>query len=97
LLLAKVKGNIVSTQKNSYLKGHKLLLVHQIDLEGNFIGKKDSIALDIIDAGIGDTVLVVQEGAAVAQILGHRKAPVHTMIVAIIDEINIAKLEEKRL
>jgi ethanolamine utilization protein EutN len=90
LLLAKVKGNIVSTQKNSYLKGHKLLLVHQIDLEGNFIGKKDSIALDIIDAGIGDTVLVVQEGAAVAQILGHRKAPVHTMIVAIVDEINIA-------
>ena len=92
MLLAKVKGNIVSTQKNSYLKGHKLLLVHQIDLDGNFTGKKDSIALDLIDAGIGDTVLVVQEGAAVAQILGHRKAPVHTMIVAIVDEINIAKL-----
>ena len=94
MLLAKVKGNIVSTQKNSYLKGHKLLLVHQIDLEGNFTGNKDSIALDLIDAGIGDTVLVVQEGAAVAQILGHRKTPVHTMIVAIVDEINITKLQD---
>jgi microcompartment protein CcmK/EutM len=89
LLLAKVKGNIVSTQKNSFLKGHKLLLVHQIDLKGNFIDKKDIIALDLIDAGIGDTVLVVQEGAAVVQILGHRKTPVHTMIVAVVDDIQI--------
>jgi len=95
LLLAKVKGNIVSTQKNSYLKGHKLLLVHQIDLEGNYIGNKDSIALDLIDAGIGDTVLVVQEGAAVAQILGHRKAPVHTMIVAIVDEISLSRSPQR--
>jgi microcompartment protein CcmK/EutM len=87
LLLAKVKGNIVSTQKNSNLKGHKLLLIHQIDLNGNYIGKKDIIALDLIDSGIGDTVLVVQEGAAVVQILGHRKAPVHTMIVAVVDRI----------
>ena len=89
LLLAKVKGNVVSTQKNSYLKGHKLLLIHQVDLNGKYLGKKDAIALDLIDAGIGDTVLVVQEGAAVMQILGHRKAPVHTMVVAIVDKISI--------
>jgi len=89
LLLAKVKGNIVSTQKNSYLKGHKLLLIHPIDLKGNYIGKKDVIALDLLDSGIGDTVLVVQEGAAVVQILGHRKAPVHTMIVAIVDKLDV--------
>ena len=89
MLLAKVKGNIVSTQKNSYLKGHKLLLIHPTDLKGNYIGKKDIIALDLIDSGIGDTVLVVQEGAAVVQILGHRKAPVHTMIVAIVDKLDV--------
>ena len=94
MLLAKVKGNIVSTQKNPHLKGHKLLIVHPIDLEGNYIGNKDNIALDLIGSGIGDTVLVVQEGAAVAQILGHRKAPVHTMIVAIVDEIEIAKVKD---
>ena len=92
MLLAKVKGNLVSTQKNPYLKGHKLLLVHQIDLKGKYLGKKDIIALDMLDSGIGDTVLVVQEGAAVMQILGHRKAPVHTMIVAIVDNIEITKL-----
>ena len=92
MLLAKVKGNVVSTQKNSTLNGHKLLLIRQIDLYGNFIGKKDIIALDIIDSGIGDTVLIVQEGAAVKQILGHGKAPVHTMIIAVVDDINISKL-----
>ncbi len=89
MLLARVKGNIVSTQKNSSLKGHKLLLIHQIDLNGNYIGKKDIIALDLIDSGIGDTVLIVQEGAAVVQILGHRNAPVHTMIVAIVDKLDV--------
>ncbi len=90
MLLAKVKGNIVSTQKNENLKGHKLLLVHPIDLKGNYLGEKDIIAIDLIDSGIGDTVIVTQEGAAVVQILGHRRAPVHSIIVANVDEINLA-------
>ena len=94
MLLAKVKGNVVSTQKNSYLKGHKLLIVHPVDLSGKYLGKKDIIALDLIDSGIGDTVLVVQEGAAVKQILGHRKAPVHTMVVAVVDDIEITKFQD---
>ena len=89
MLLAKVKGNVVSTQKNSNLKGHKLLIIHQIDPDGNFTSAKDIIALDTVDAGIGDTVLVVQEGAAVQQILGHRKAPAHTIIVAVVDNIEV--------
>lgn len=93
MLLAKVKGNVVSTQKNSYLKGHKLLIVHPVDLSGKYLGKKDMIALDLIDSGIGDTVLVVREGAAVKQILGHRKAPVHTMVVAVVDNIEITKFQ----
>lgn len=95
MLLAKVKGNVVSTQKNPNLISHKLLVIQQIDLKGNFIGKKDIIALDLIDSGIGDTVLVVQEGAAVKQILGHRKAPVHTMIVAVVDDIEVGSKGNK--
>ena len=90
MLLAKVKGSVVSTQKNEHLNGHKLLLVRIVDLEGNFIGENDIIALDLIDSGVGDTVLVVQEGSAVGKILGHRKAPVHTIIVAHVDNIDIS-------
>ncbi len=89
MFLAKITGNIVATQKNKYLQGHKLLLFQQIDLSGNFIGKENQIALDLTDAGIGDTVLVVKEGAAVQQILGHKNAPVNTMVVAVVDDIDI--------
>ena len=89
MILAKVKGNIVSTQKNTQLVGHKLLIVHPVDLNNKFIGKKDVVALDFVDAGIGDTVLLVQEGKAVQKILGHRKAPVHSVIVAVVDSIDV--------
>ncbi len=89
MFLAKVSGNIVSTQKNEFLKSQKLLLVKKIDLNGEYLDKKDEIALDLIDAGIGDTVLVVREGAAVQQILGHKNAPVNVMIVAVVDDIDI--------
>ncbi|OGU37114.1 MAG: hypothetical protein A2068_11095 [Ignavibacteria bacterium GWB2_35_6b] len=89
MFLGKVKGNLVSTQKNKHLIGHKLQIVKKIDLKGNFIGKKDVIAVDLIDAGIGDTVLVAQEGDAVQQILGHDKAPVNTIIIAVVDDYEI--------
>jgi len=91
MFLAKINGNVVATQKNSSLISHKLLLVRKIDLDGNFVSKKDEIALDLIDSGIGDTVLVVKEGAAVQEILGHKNAPVNTMIVAIVDDISLEK------
>lgn len=89
MLLAKIKGNIVSTPKNKFLIGHKLLIVHPIDYNGNLVGQKDFIALDQIDAGIGDSVIVVQEGDAIEQILGHANAPVNTMVIAIVDDIEI--------
>lgn len=89
MILAKVTGNIVSTPKNKYLVSHKLLLTHPVDLAGNLIGDKDMIALDQLDAGIGDTVLVVKEGDAVQQILGHENAPVNTMIIAVVDDIDV--------
>ncbi len=93
MFLAKVKGNVVSTVKNKHLKGHKLLLVSEIDLEGNLLGKTDYISLDLIDSGIGDTVLVTREGDAVQQILGHKKAPVNTIIIANVDNIEFEPIE----
>ncbi|MBA4251882.1 MAG: hypothetical protein C0425_03160 [Chlorobiaceae bacterium] len=89
MILARVKGNLVSTQKNIELRGHKLMIIHPVNLKGEFIGKQDIVALDMIDSGIGDTVLVVQEGDAVQQILKNKKLPVHTIIVAIVDNIDV--------
>lgn len=89
MFLGIVKGNIVSTIKNQFLNGHKLLLVQQIDLLGNLLNKPETIALDLVDAGIGDKVIIVQEGDAVQQMLGHNKAPVNTMIIGVIDNIEV--------
>lgn len=89
MFLGKVNGNVISTHKDKHLTGHKLMLVRKIDLQGNFVGNKDVIALDLIDSGIGDIVLVAQEGDAVQQVLGHKNAPVNTMIIAIVDNIDV--------
>jgi microcompartment protein CcmK/EutM len=89
MFLARIKGNIVSTHKNKFLVGHKLLIVHPIDYNGNLIGKKEFVALDQTDAGVGDIVIVVQEGDAVEQILGNSDLPVNTMVIGIADDIEI--------
>jgi len=89
VFLAKVKGNVVSSHKNEHLKGHKLMLIREIDPQGKFINNKDMVSVDQVDAGIGDTVLVVKEGNAVFQILGHRNAPINTIIVGIVDNIEV--------
>ena len=91
MLLAKVIGNIVSTQKDENLKGHKLLLVKEVDFDGEFINNKDALAIDLIDAGVGDTVIVAREGDAVQQILGNKDTPVNTVIIAIVDNIDISE------
>ncbi len=89
MILGRVIGTLVSTQKNQYLNPHKHLIVKPVDLDLKPIGNKDIIALDFVDAGVNDIVLVTQEGDAAQQILGHRNAPVHTVIVAVVDKIDV--------
>jgi len=91
MILAKVIGNVVSTQKNKNLRGHKLLLVKEIDLESNFINNEDTLAIDLIDAGIGDIVLVAREGDAVKQVLKNDISPINTVIIAIVDNFDISE------
>ncbi len=91
MFLAKVIGNVVSTPKNRHLVGHKLLVVHPINENQQLSGNKDVITLDLVNSGIGDKVLVVQEGDAVQQMLGHSEAPVNTMIIAVVDAIEISE------
>ncbi len=88
MILSKVTGTIVSTQKNENLKGYKLLIVQPIDLDGKPIGR-DMLAIDQVDAGVGDTVLVIQEGASAQQVLKRKDVPVHTVVVAVVDGLSI--------
>ena len=84
MTLCKVTGTIVATQKNEHLKDKKILICQPIDLEGKFFGR-DILAIDSVDAGVGDTVLIIQEGQGAAQILNNKKLPVHSVIVAVVD------------
>ena len=90
MTLCKVIGTIVSTQKNEHLKGKKILIVQPIALDGSFIGK-DILAIDSVDAGIGDTVLIIQEGQGAAHVLKNKKVPVHSVIVAVVDGFDVVK------
>lgn len=84
MTLCMVTGTLVATQKNEHLRDKKMLIVHPIDLNGKFIGR-DIVAIDTVDAGVGDTVLIIQEGQGAAQVLKNKKIPVHSVVVAVVD------------
>ncbi len=85
-----VIGNIVSTVKHSCYKNTKLMLVESLDLDLNPTGAV-TVAVDSVDAGIGDVVLVSREGKAASDILGQVQAPVRSVIVGFIDRIDLKK------
>ena len=88
MTLCKVTGTIVSTQKNQTLRDYKVLVVRPIGLDGKFIGK-DVLAIDTVDAGVSDTVLIIQEGAGAQQALKRKDMPVHTVVIAVVDGLDI--------
>jgi ethanolamine utilization protein EutN len=89
MTLCLVTGTLVATQKNEHLRDKKMLIVRPIDLNGKFIGR-DIIAIDTVDAGVGDTVLIIQEGQGAAQVLKNKKVPVHSVVVAVVDGWEVA-------
>jgi len=82
--IARVCGTLVSTIKHSALQGRKMLLVQPCDLAGRPTGRK-TMALDVVDAGPGDWVLMLDEGSSASQVLGNPRGPVRTLLVGVID------------
>ena len=89
MTIGEVVGNVVSTQKNERLVGAKLMLVQPLTLEGEARGSA-VMAIDSVHAGIGDRVLLVQEGKAAMDALGQGRAAVDAAIVGIIDSVTLA-------
>jgi len=86
MTLGRVVGNVVATVKHPVLEGHKLLLVQPVDGRGKPRGKS-TLALDVVQAGPGDTVLLLEEGNSSRMILGDSMAPVRSTIVGIVDSV----------
>jgi ethanolamine utilization protein EutN len=88
MLIARVIGTLVSTQKHRKLEGAKLLLVQPLTLEDQPRGTP-LLTIDSVGAGVGDKVLIVIEGKAAGQALGRTAAPVDAAIIGIIDCVSI--------
>lgn len=96
MFIAKVTGITWATQKVSTLNSFKLLLIRQINPTNNEYSGKTQLAVDLkMGAGIGDTVLVIDEGGSARQSLGIGNAPIRTAIVGIVDEVSINGLSTK--
>ncbi|MBI4410834.1 MAG: EutN/CcmL family microcompartment protein [Gemmatimonadetes bacterium] len=92
MMICRVVGEVISTHKNEHLRGHKLLLVQPLDLGGQPEGG-DLIALDVVDAGVGETVLVLREGGSARMVLGDENTPAQAVIVGVIDRIDLLEKE----
>lgn len=87
MIIGEVTGTVVSTVKHYKLEGRKLLLVQPLDLEGRKQGKP-LLAIDSVDAGVGDRVLVVTEGRCASMALGRKQGPVDAAVVGVVDTID---------
>lgn len=89
MYVGRVTGTVVATIKHEAFHGRKLLIVDQLSLEGEPTGAYD-ICVDVVQAGVGDRVLVMDEGNGARQILNRQVAPVRAVIVGIVDDIDLA-------
>ena len=88
MLLARVKGHLVATVKLNGFSGEKLLIVEPLDHTGAPDGT-EVVACDRAGAGVGDVVLLLQEGQSCRLIMGKKDVPAEALIVGIIDRIDV--------
>lgn len=89
MLIARVVGELVSTHKHSSHEGRKALIVQPLDLDGSNRGDP-VIALDAVDAGVGDRVLVVTEGFGAMTSVERPQSPIDMAVVGVIDRLDLS-------
>jgi ethanolamine utilization protein EutN len=88
MILGRVRGSLVSTINHESYNNKRLLIVDCIHPDGSPTGKY-LIAVDHVDAGAGETVLIVDEGSSARQILDDKSAPIRSLIIGIVDQIAV--------
>ena len=87
MILAKIVGTVVATRKDPRLVSSKLLVVRPVDprgkAEGNYL-----VAVDTVDAGVGETVLIVS-GSSARMASGLKDIPVDAAIVGVVDTVEV--------
>ncbi len=84
--VAQVAGTVVSPISHPFFEKQRLLLCDLLDAEGE--PKGYVIAVDVVDAGAGERVLICDEGSSARQIFGIDTGPIRAVVVGIIDDIS---------
>jgi microcompartment protein CcmK/EutM len=88
MLIARVVGELVATQKHPSHEGRKILLVQPLNLDGSNRGDA-VVALDAVDAGVGDKVLLTTEGFSAMTSVGRPNSPIDMAVIGFIDHIEL--------
>ena len=87
MILARVVGNVVATQKDHRYEGGRIMVVRPINPDGSDAGD-ELLALDAVDSGVGDMVIVVREGwSASTTSTGSPGAAIDSAIIGVVDTV----------
>jgi ethanolamine utilization protein EutN len=90
MVIGKVVGDVVATQKTPSHVGRKILLVQPLNLDGSDRGEA-VLALDSVDAGVGDRVLLVMEGFSAMTAVGRPNSPIDMAVIGVIDTVDLVE------
>ena len=90
MYIGQVAGTVVATIKHPFFVGRKLLLVQRLDL-ANRVTAKNDIAVDTVQAGVGDCVLVLDEGSSARQVCDVSLGTSSRVIVGVIDHVELSQ------
>ena len=88
MLIGRVIGDVVATQKDASHRGRKILVVQPLQLDGSDRGEP-VLALDSVDAGVGDRVLLATEGFSAMTAVGRPHSPIDMAVLGIIDHVEL--------
>ena len=88
MLIGRVIGDVTATRKVASHEGRKILLVQPVHLDGSERGEP-VLALDAVDAGIGERVLLTTEGFSAMTAVGRPNSPIDSAVIGVIDHVDV--------
>ncbi len=88
MFLARITGDVVATHRHAELAGKKLLLLRRLSLSGEEEGA-EVVAVDVVGVGVGEHVLVVQEGNAARSLSQSAATPAQAVVVGVVDAVEL--------
>lgn len=95
MILCRVTGTVVATQKHEHLRHNRILICHPVDLKRELTGTS-FLALDVADAGEGDLVLVNREGGAARILFNDQHIPLQAVVVGVVDDLEVAEGDARK-